>query len=120
MSHHYPHASVIGVVDGDTIDVTIDYGFRLRQDHRVRLAGIDAPEVRAAGPEGEAARDWLRARLPVGTAVELVTDKAREKFGRWLATVWRVDPATSRAEADSINAQLIAAGHARPYDGGPR
>lgn len=119
MSHHFPHATVLGVVDGDTIDVTIDYGFRLRQDHRVRLAGIDAPEVNAAGPEGERARDWLRARLPVGAPVELVTFKPKDKYGRFLATVWRVD-SEGRTELDSVNAQLVAAGLARPYDGGAR
>lgn len=114
----YPHATVLGVVDGDTIDVNIDYGFRLRQDHRVRLAGIDAPEVNAVGPEGEQARDWLRARLPVGQAVELVTVKPADKYGRFLATVWRV--VDGRTELDSVNQELLAAGLARPYDGGTR
>jgi endonuclease YncB( thermonuclease family) len=108
----FPRATVIGVVDGDTIDVTIDYGFRLRQDHRVRLAGIDAPEVNAKGPEGEAARDWLRARLPAGTAVQLVTEKPADKFGRFLAWV--------SIDGQSVNDELVAAGHARPYDGGAR
>lgn len=120
MSHHFPHATIVGVVDGDTIDVLIDFGFRLRQDHRVRLAGIDAPEVNARGSEGEVARDWLRSRLPIGAAVELVTDKPADKYGRYLATVWRVDPASSRPELDSVNTQLLAAGLARPYDGGTR
>lgn len=119
MSHHFPHATIVGVVDGDTVDVLIDFGFRLRQDHRVRLAGIDAPEVNAAGPEGEAARDWLRARLPVGQAVELVTVKPKDKFGRFLATVWRVT-SDGRTEMDSVNAELVANGLARPYDGGAR
>lgn len=114
MSHHFPHATVVGVVDGDTVDVLIDFGFRLRQDHRVRLAGIDAPEISARGPEGEAARDWLRLRLPVGTPVELVTEKPADKYGRYLAWVW-----LPTAE-DSVNGQMIAAGHARPYDGGAR
>ena len=120
MSHHYAHAKVVRVVDGDTIDVTIDYGFTLRQDHRVRLAGIDAPEVNSVGPEGERARDWLRTRLPAGTPVELVTDKPADKFGRYLATVWTIDPETKQPHLDSINAELVAAGLARPYSGGPR
>lgn len=120
MSHHYPHAKVVDVTDGDTVTVDIDYGFHLKQRHRVRLAGIDAPEVNARGPEGEAARDWLRARLPAGAAIELVTDKPADKYGRYLATVWRVDPASGRPELDSVNAQLLAAGLARPYDGGAR
>ena len=112
MSHHFPHATVVSVVDGDTIDVLIDFGFRLRQDHRLRLAGIDTPEVNAKGPEGEAARDWLRARLPVGTAVQLVTEKPADKYGRYLC--WVFDA------VGSVNHALVDAGHARLYDGGAR
>lgn len=115
MSHHFPHATIVGVVDGDTVDVLIDFGFRLRQDHRLRMAGIDAPEVSARGPEGEAARDWLRARLPVGTAVRLTTEKPADKYGRYLAWVYAGDPADK-----SINEQMVALGLARPYDGGTR
>ena len=32
------------VVDGDTIDVTIDLGFDLFKKERVRVAGVDTPE----------------------------------------------------------------------------
>ena len=112
MIRHFSHATVVNVVDGDTLDVTIDLGFRIHHDVRVRLAGVDAPEVHARGPEGEAARDWLRARLPAGTAVELVTVKPADKFGRFLATVFH--------ELANVNTEMIAAGHARPYDGGAR
>ena len=34
------------VVDGDTIDVTIDLGFDLYKKERVRIAGVDTPEKR--------------------------------------------------------------------------
>ena len=34
------------VVDGDTIDVTIDLGFDLFKKERVRVAGVDTPEKR--------------------------------------------------------------------------
>jgi micrococcal nuclease len=112
VSRNFPYATVTEVVDGDTIDAAIDLGFRVRYDVRVRLAGIDAPEVRAKGPEGEAARDWLRARLPVGTPVVLVTDKPSDKYGRYLAWVFE--------GLDNVNAEIVAAGHARPYDGGAR
>lgn len=114
MIYDYPNAKILGVVDGDTIDVMIDYGFRLMQTHRVRLAGIDAPEVNAAGLAGEAARDWLRAQLPIGCPVNLITEKPADKYGRYLAWVYRP------TESDSINLQLIAAGHAVAYNGGPR
>jgi len=114
MTYDYPNAKVLNVVDGDTIDVAIDYGFRLVQTHRVRLAGIDAPEINAVGTAGEEARDWLRGHLPVGCAVHLRTEKPADKFGRYLAWVF--------AEGDiaSTNDQLIDTGHAVAYDGGKR
>ena len=34
------------VLDGDTIDVTIDLGFDLYKKERVRIAGVDTPEKR--------------------------------------------------------------------------
>lgn len=114
MTYDYPKAKVLFVVDGDTVDVEIDYGFRIVQSHRVRLAGVDAPEVNRMGPEGENSRDWLRDRLPVGCPIHLVTEKPADKYGRYLA--WIVRP----TESVSINEQLIKAGHAIAYDGGPR
>lgn len=112
--YQYPNAKVLYVEDGDSIVVEIDYGFRLKQTHPVRLAGIDAPEKRAPGPEGEAARDWLRSALPVGCAVRLATQKPRDKYGRYLAWVVKAE------DTISINEQLVKAGHAVEYDGGPR
>lgn len=106
------------MIDGDTTVVDVDLGFRLTMQAAVRMAGIDAPEVNAKGPEGETARDWLRARLPVGQAVEMVTEKPADKYGRWLAHVWLV--VEGRPEVDSLNAQMLEAGLARPYSGGAR
>lgn len=114
ITYDYSKAKVLGVIDGDTVDVEIDYGFRIVQSHRVRLAGIDAPEVNRIGPEGENARDWLRALLPVGCPVQLVTEKPADKYGRYLAWILRPN------ESVSINEQLIKSGHAVAYDGGSR
>ena len=38
--------SVDRIVDGDTVDISIDLGFSLTKKERVRLAGIDTPEKR--------------------------------------------------------------------------
>ena len=55
------------VVDGDTIDVTIDLGFDLCKKERVRVAGIDTPEKRTRDLEEKAlgidATNWLKAKL---------------------------------------------------------
>ena len=42
------------VVDGDTIDVTIDLGFDLAKKERVRIAGVDTPEKRTRDLEEKA------------------------------------------------------------------
>ena len=52
------------VLDGDTIDVTIDLGFDLYKKERVRVAGVDTPEKRTRDLEekelGIDATNWLR------------------------------------------------------------
>ena len=55
------------VVDGDTIDVTIDLGFDLMKKERVRVAGVDTPEKRTRDLEEKAlgidATNWLKKKL---------------------------------------------------------
>ena len=55
------------VVDGDTIDVTIDLGFDLYKKERVRIAGVDTPEKRTRDPEekelGIDATNWMKEKL---------------------------------------------------------
>lgn len=101
-------AIVAAVVDGDTIDVTIDGHLE-----RVRLIGIDTPEVahgsEAAECGGEEASRFLEYLLPIGSNVVLHRDVvARDHYGRLLAYVDR--------EADdlNINLMLAAAGYATP------
>lgn len=55
------------VVDGDTIDVTIDLGFDLYKKERVRVAGVDTPEKRTRDLEekelGIDATNWMKKQL---------------------------------------------------------
>jgi len=68
------------VADGDT--------FTCRDRRRVRLLGIDTPEL-AQGEPGRQAYAALRRLLPPGTTVRLERDVApRDRFGRELAYVW--------------------------------
>ena len=59
--------SIDKVVDGDTIDVTIDLGFDLYKKERVRIAGIDTPEKRTRDLEEKAlgidATNWMKYTL---------------------------------------------------------
>ncbi len=55
------------VLDGDTIDVTIDLGFDLYKKERVRIAGVDTPEKRTRDLEEKAlgidATNWMKGTL---------------------------------------------------------
>lgn len=82
-------------IDGDTVDLTVDLGFRVNMTMRVRLVGpggryFNAPEVR--GPEreeGKRATAFVEDYLPAGTPVYIETfkDDSQGKFGRWLACI---------------------------------
>jgi micrococcal nuclease len=81
-------ATVVRVVDGDTLDLMIDVGFRMFGRIRVRLLGYNAPETRGIErSHGLLAKADLQRRLPVGTAIEVRTEKG-DAFGRWLADVY--------------------------------
>ncbi|BAW79969.1 nuclease [Candidatus Nitrosoglobus terrae] len=87
------------VYDGDTI--------RLKGGDRVRLLGINAPEIegryKSAEPGGEAARDWLRKELE-GKRVRLEFDKERsDHYSRLLAHIFT-------ANGEHLNLRLVEEG----------
>ena len=112
------------VVDGDTIDVTIDLGFDLYKKERVRVAGIDTPEKRTRDLEEKAlgidATNWLKEKLESTIAgddelsirTELVGGVG--KYGRLLGWLYVGD------EDVSLNEQMITEGYAWAYDGGTK
>lgn len=104
-------ATVIRVVDGDTVWLNVDLGFEVRRSDSFRFLGINAPET--STPEGKSARDWLTTYLPPGTVVTVRTEKdRREKYGRYLATIL--------LNGADLNDLALKTGHAVPYFGGPR
>ena len=112
------------VVDGDTIDVTIDLGFDLYKKERVRVAGVDTPEKRTRDAEekelGYDATNWLKDKLDGAISgdddliirTELVGGMG--KYGRLLGWLYIGD-----AEL-SLNEQMITEGYAWAYDGGTK
>jgi len=85
-------AKIISVYDGDTVRADIDLGFGIwHKDQVIRLAGINAPEMRGEAKEKEAgklARDKLREKI-LDKEVKLVTFKDKKgKYGRWLAEIY--------------------------------
>ena len=112
------------VLDGDTIDVTIDLGFELYKKERVRIAGVDTPEKRTRNLEEKAlgldATNWLKDKLEGAISgdddlvirTELVGGTG--KYGRLLGWCYIGDGTVS------LNEQMIEEGYAHAYDGGTK
>ena len=112
------------VVDGDTIDVTIDLGFDLFKKERVRVAGVDTPEKRTRNLEekelGIHATNWLKKQLEdtIAGDEELIIRTELKggvgKYGRLLGWLYIGD------NNISIYEQMIDEGYAGSYDGGTK
>jgi len=109
-------AEVVRVVDGDTLLVRAHIWIGQQVEVAVRIRGIDAPELKA-GCAGEhalalSAADFVR-RAVSGQTVQLSAVSGGKYFGRVLADV-------TTADGRALGPELVAAGLARPYDGGAR
>ena len=82
-------AKVEKIYDGDTITVEIVLGFGVYKTERLRLSGIDAPELRGEQrPYGLVSRDKLR-ELILGQEVIIKTYKDKKgKYGRYIADIY--------------------------------
>jgi endonuclease YncB( thermonuclease family) len=115
---HY-RANVDRVVDGDTIDVTLDLGFDIQMKARIRFHGINAPESRTRDAvEKEAGlaskryvEDWTNAQEN-SVIIQTSLDE-KGKYGRILGRILS-------GEGDCLNDEMVSLGHATPYDGGKR
>ena len=115
--YHY-NAEVTRVVDGDTIDAFIDLGFDMHSKQRVRLYGINTPEVRTSNLEEKKAGLAASARLNEllnanknRCVIRTSLDK-KGKYGRVLGTIYVDDI--------NINEMLLSEGHAKEYFGGKK
>lgn len=112
-------AKVSRVIDGDTVDATIDLGFDITVHKRIRLAGINTPESRTRDLEekkrGLASKARLEELLKGGEFV--VASEKVGKFGRVLGTL-TVYPDDNLPI--NINETLVKEGYAVEYHGGKR
>jgi micrococcal nuclease len=118
---HIYQAKIVEVVDGDTFDLMIDLGFNTFVKERMRLYGIDAPEMMTQAGNDLAWNLSMQypGSLPVIVqSVEAPKSKQfRDKYGRFLAVVYDAWPLNPRAIANkqkiltvapsSLNARLI-------------
>jgi micrococcal nuclease len=102
------------VYDADTCTVLVDCGFNIFLKERVRLMGIDTPEIRTKNLKekelGIEARDWVRGMI-LDKEVECKFYK-EGKFGRYLVDIYY--------KGECLNELLVAKGYAKRYDGGKR
>lgn len=115
-------AKVNRIVDGDTIDVTIDLGFDIHHSCRVRLYGINAPESRTRDLEekerGLAAKERLKELLKSGECIIETEYDNKGKFGRVLGVIFPINQ--DQKINISVQQTLLAEGHAVEYFGGKR
>jgi micrococcal nuclease len=108
------------VVDGDTIDASIDLGFDISLEKRIRLAGVDTPESRTTDLKEKAmgleSKEWLKKKLEGAKDIIIKTElpDSTEKYGRIIGHLF-----INRQET-SLNNQMIDEGYALAYDGGTK
>lgn len=110
-------AKVLKVVDADTLDIQVDLGFKIFSEMRVRLARIDAWEVRGDEREkGLAAKEYVLERLAAMDDDYLVikTDKDKTgKYGRYIAEILVPE---KTGELTNLNDELVKLGHAEYWE----
>lgn len=102
------------VVDGDTIDVIIDMGFKITTDQRIRLAHIDTPEIFRKKRDSEEykkgieSKEYVEKRLADNQdEMKLLTYKNPGKYGRYLGVIILAD------SDKSLNDELVQKGLAK-------
>ncbi len=104
-------AMVVRVVDGDTVVVNLDLGWRVyRNEERIRVSGLSAPEIRGRSrPQGLAAKAYAESLLPVGASV-VVTSEAKPTFERTVGSI-------EIPERGDFADLMVEAGHAVRAEG---
>lgn len=113
LSYEYD-ATLVRVVDGDTVILKIDLGFKVEIEQSCRLYGLDTPEI-----IGESRVAGLAAKTFVETSLSTAVGKlrvrthkpGRDKYGRYLVELFY----TSGENDVCLNEQLLTLGYAKPY-----
>lgn len=109
-------ATVVRVVDGDTVDLEIDLGMNVFVKERIRLARINTPETYGVKKDSEEYKAGMKAKkrleeLVLGKEIALETVKDKKgKYGRYLGELY-----TNDKDWICINSLMIKEGLAKPY-----
>jgi micrococcal nuclease len=112
--YDYKIKKVIRVIDGDTVDLELDLGFNLSLTQRIRLADIDAPEIRSKDLEekkkGIESKEWLEEYFNQFKDEDIIVKTVKgDKYGRVLGWIYVV------GEPNTINERMINEGLAKPF-----
>jgi micrococcal nuclease len=101
-------------IDGDTVEVELDLGWKVSMREIIRLYGIDCPETHGARASGAGivaanfTRDWLGVAKTLEVE-SLKFDGKKDAYGRTLARIYRDD------DPVSLNQALLDSGNAVPF-----
>ena len=123
------NARVLRVIDGDTLELSVDLGFGNWHQDKFRLAGVNTPEkygvkkdsdeYKAGVAASEFTKQWIQENAdgepfetPLGKVefprvVIRTFDSGKGKYGRWICSVHTTD-----GEGESLNEALVRTGHA--------
>lgn len=104
-------AKIIDVYDGDTVTASVELGFFVNVELKLRLFGINTPELRGSEKESGLLSKKRLEELILNKEVVIKTQKDKqEKYGRWLAEIFISDNKNT-----SVNQMLINEGYAKKY-----
>jgi micrococcal nuclease len=111
-------ASLVRVIDGDTVELKVDLGFRVYSQETFRLARINTPERGQPGYM-EASQRLEHLLTNDVDYLDITTRKGdkQDKYGRYLVEITAV---TKAGPMFLVNSVMLAEGLAVPYDGGKR
>jgi endonuclease YncB( thermonuclease family) len=103
-------ARLISVTDGDTVRLELDLGYRVYTEQSIRIAGVNAPELRQT-PEGAQAAAWAAQWFmahgvhgPMRWPFLLHSERDGQSFSRYVGAIFC-------GQGHSLGDDLIAAGH---------
>lgn len=110
---------IIKVIDGDTVDIEIDLGFNIRLKERIRLHGVDTPEIFGANASelGKQAsiftKKWVETHTDADGYFQYTSLKydSKDKYGRGLGTISFIYKTTGTTSI--LNEDLKIAGHTK-------
>jgi micrococcal nuclease len=109
--HYACHLS--RVIDGDTVELTVDLGFCITVKEKFRLARINAPEMNTA--EGRRAKEYAIQWFFDHENLTLQSEKliGKDKFGRYLGWIYGTDKRSGIQS--SLNQDLLDSDNAKNY-----